>query len=156
MKIILIILAILAVAFFSVNTTSEHHAAKSPLPPRYVVNTEQEARWLAWPQPFAVSGTGSMKPYIPASRHPGEIVAVAAVERPPYEYLKKGDLVIYRWNNKLVIHQIVARQGESWITSGLNNSYYDGPRVNRETFQSRVVRVYIIAPTTNGVADNAR
>lgn len=146
-----------AISFLIVSATVACRSAKDLLPPRYVVDTEQEARALGWPQTVAVAGTGSMKPYIPGSPNPDDIVAIAAVECPPYEALKKGDLVIYRWKGKRVIHQIVARQGKNWITAGLNNSYYDGPVVSRETFLSRVKQVYVLAQASKrlveGVSD---
>jgi len=153
MKITFIIFAIPTIAFFIVSPASEHVSAKPPpLPPRYLVETEQEARQLASPPTIDVLGTGSMRPYIPASADPRQVVAVADVEFAPYDQLKKGDLVIYRFEKKLVVHQIAARQGKSWITSGISNSYYDGPSVNRETYHSRVVRVYVITKTGSGVA----
>jgi hypothetical protein len=153
MKITFIILAILTIAFFIVSPASERATAKPPpLPPRYLVETEHEARRLASSPTIEVLGTGSMRPYIPASADPRQVVAIADVEFAPYDQLKKGDLVIYRHEKKLVIHQIAARQGKSWITSGISNSYYDGPSVNRDTYHSRVVRVYVITNTRSGVA----
>ncbi len=156
MKIFLIIIAILVVAFLAVATPAAFRFAKPSLPPRYVVKTEQEARRLAGQNAVIVLGTGSMQPYIPASGNPGDVVAIATVERAPYDYLKKGDLVVYSWDRMFIIHQIMARQGKSWISSGLNNAHYDGPRVNRDTYHSRVVRIYIIAETSNEVAVSSR
>ena len=156
MKIILITLAILAVAFFAVSTPLTQRVISSSLPPRYIVKTEQEARRLAGESAVIVLGTGSMQPYIPASADPGNVVAIAAVERAPYEYLKKGDLVVYNWNNMFIIHQIMGRQGACWISSGLNNPHYDGPRVNRDTYHSRVVRIYIISDLSKSVAVSSR
>jgi len=156
MKIFLIIIAILVVAFFAVSTPVAFRFTTPSLPPRYFVKTEQEARRLAGQNAVIVLGTGSMQPYIPASADPGDVVAIATVERAPYEYLKKGDLVVYSWNNIFIVHQIMAPQGKSWISSGLHNSHYDGPRVNRETYHSRVVRVYIIAESSSNVAVNSR
>jgi hypothetical protein len=153
MKIIFIILAILTIAFFVIGPASERVTAKPPpLPPRFFVETEQDARQLALSPSIDVLGTGSMRPYIPASADPSQVVAIADVEFAPYDQLKKGDLVIYRYENKLVIHQIAARQGKSWITSGISNSYYDGPRVNLATYHSRVVRVYVITKTGSSIA----
>lgn len=153
MKITFIILAILTIAFFIISPASERASVKPPpLPPRFFVETEHEARQLASPPTIDVLGTGSMRPYIPASADPRQVVAIADVEFAPYEQLKKGDLVIYRFEKKLVVHQIAARQGKSWITSGISNSYYDGPSVNRETYHSRVVRVYVITKTGSSVA----
>jgi hypothetical protein len=156
MKTLPTLLAISALVLFIVSTTAACRSAKSLLPPRYVVNSEQEAHTLGgWPQTVPVAGTGSMKPYIPGSTDPNDVVAVAAVESPPYEALKKGDLVIYRWKNKLVIHQIVARQGKNWIAAGLNNSYYDGPVVSRETFLNRVKQVYVLAQASKRLGSDA-
>jgi hypothetical protein len=156
MKLFLIIVAILVVAFFVVATPVAFRPAKPSLPPRHVVQTEQEARRLAGQSAVIVLGTGSMHPYIPATVNPNQIVAIAAVERAPYDYLKKGDLVVYKWENTFIIHQIMGRQGKSWISSGINNPHYDGPRVTPETYHSRVVRIYIIAETTNEVAVGSR
>jgi hypothetical protein len=149
------LLVIPALACFFIGATAACRSAKSMLPPRYIVNTEQEARTLGWPQTVAVAGTGSMRPYIPGSSDPNDVVAIAAVECPPYEALNKGDLVIYSREKQLVIHQIVARQGENWIASGLNNSHYDGPVVNRDTFKSRVKRVYILAQAARRLVSGA-
>jgi hypothetical protein len=148
MKTHLVRLAILGVAFLVVSTTAACQNSYAGLPPRFYVSTEQEARVLAWPESVRVSGSGSMRPYIPASADPNAVVAVAAVEQPPYENLKKGDLVVFRWGDSYVIHQAAARLGKYWITSGLHNARYDGPRLSRESYHSRVVRVYIIDPTT--------
>lgn len=116
-----------------------------PLPPRYFVNSEQEANELGRPYTLSIAGTGSMKPYIPDSDDPSEVVAIASVEHPAYEALTEGDLVVYRSkNNHFVIHQIVARLGASWISSGINNRHHDGPAVNRNTYQCRVKSVYIL------------
>jgi hypothetical protein len=40
----------------------------------------------------------------------------------------------------------VARQGDNWISSGLANRRYDAVHVTRETYDRRVVRVYVIKP----------
>ncbi len=151
-------LAILGIALLVVSTTPACQNPYAGLPPRFYVSTEQEARVLAWPEAIRVSGSGSMRPYIPASSDPNAVVAVAAVEQPPYESLKKGDLVVFHWKDSYVIHQVAARQGDNWITSGIHNPRYDGPRLSRETYHSRVVRVYIIDPTTtsSGLIANAR
>jgi hypothetical protein len=145
MKLAPALLAIPFIALIVISTTAACRSAKSLLPPRHVVNSEAEAHTLGWPETVPIAGTGSMKPYIPGSPDPNDVVAIAAVECPPYESLNKGDLVIYRWKNKLVIHQIVAKQGKSWIASGLNNPHYDGPVVTRETFLKRVKQVYVLA-----------
>ena len=146
MKTSLRLITVLGLALLTANTTGGYRAAKSGLPPRYEVASEHEARQLAGPQAVAVVGTGSMKPYIPASPDPRKIVAFAATEPTPYDELKKGELVLYRWKDGLVIHQIVARQGEGWISSGLGNPFYDGTRVTRATYDRRVVCVYVIKP----------
>lgn len=114
------------------------------LPPRVIVKTEADAIRLAGTNIFPVKGTGSMKPYIPESDDPDKVVAILAVDNPPYEDLKKGDLVVFRLKEAQVVHQIAAAQGDKWITSGLDNSRYDGPALTRETFVSRVVKVYVI------------
>ncbi len=118
--------------------------ADLPLPPRTVVNNPEEAIKLAGPDFYPVKGTGSMKPYIPESDDPSKVVALLAVDKPPYEHLKKGDLVIFRSNGRQVVHQIAASQGEKWITTGIDNEDYDGPALNRETFISRVLHVYVL------------
>lgn len=119
-------------------------AEELPLPPRIVVNTVEEALKLAGPDLYPVKGTGSMKPYIPESDDPDKVVAILAVDKPPYEDLKKGDLVIFRADGSQVVHQIAAAQGEKWITSGIDNQHYDGPALDRETFVGRVLRVYVL------------
>ena len=143
-KINLRFLAVLAIGLFLANTHGGTLAAKSALPPRYEVTSVREARLLAGPQCVAILGTGSMRPYIPSSPDPRQIVAYAATEPTSYDELRKGELVIYRWKEGLVIHQIVARQGESWISSGLANRRYDAEHVTRESYHRRVVRVYVI------------
>lgn len=155
MKITPTLFVIPVLALLIAGATAACRSAKSLLPPSYIVNTEQEAHTLGWPQTVAVAGTGSMQPYIPGSSNPDDVVAIEAVECPPYDSLKTGDLVVYRSGKKLVIHQIVARQGENWIASGLNNSHYDGPVVNRETFQSRVKCVYILAQAARRLVSGA-
>lgn len=87
-----------------------------------------------------------MRPYIPASTDPRRIVAYASTEQTPYAELQKGELVVYRWQGGFIVHQIVARQGDNWISSGLANRRYDAVHVTRETYDRRVVRVYVIKP----------
>lgn len=116
------------------------------LPPRVVVKTQSEAIRLAGTEVLPVKGTGSMKPYIPESEDPDKVVAILAIEKPPYEELKKGDLVVFTSKDSQVVHQIAAAQGDKWITSGLDNSNYDGPALTRETYFGRVARVYVIDP----------
>ena len=145
-KINLRILAGVGLALAAANLPGGGLAAKTALPPRFEVASEREARLLAGPQAVAVVGTGSMRPYIPASADPRKIVAFAATEPTPYDELKKGELVLYRWKGGLVVHQIVARQGENWISSGLGNAHYDAVHVTRQTYERRVVRVYVIRP----------
>jgi hypothetical protein len=140
-------LAVLAIGLCLANTSGGSLAAKSALPPRYEVATPREARLLAGPQCIAVLGTGSMRPYIPASPDPRQIVAYASTEKTPYAELQKGELVVYRWQGGFIVHQIVARQGDSWISSGLSNRRYDALHVTRETYDCRVVRVYVIKPS---------
>lgn len=138
--------ALLATFFMGIAAACKTSA---PLPPRYYLESEQELQSLRLEQTVAIAGTGSMKPYIPDSENPRDIVAIASVETPPYEELTEGDLVVYRGKqNLLVIHQIVARLGASWIASGLNNPRSDGPAVNRDTFRSRVKSVYILPETS--------
>ena len=146
MNITLRFLAGVGLALAAANLPGGGLAAKTALPPRYEVASELEARQLAGPQAVAVVGTGSMRPYIPGSADPRQIVAFAATETTPYEELKTGQLVLYRWKGALIIHQIVARQGENWISSGLGNARYDAVHVTRQTYERRVVRVYVIRP----------
>jgi hypothetical protein len=137
----------IGLALFAAQAVDIRHAGKSALPPRYEVASAREARILAGAKCVAVLGTGSMRPYIPASANPRQIVAFAATEPTPYEDLQKGQLVLYHWKGELVIHQIVARQGEGWISSGLSNPRYDGMRVTQASYYRRVIGVYIIKPT---------
>jgi hypothetical protein len=139
-------LAVLAIGLCLANTRGGSLAAKSALPPRYEVATLRDARLRAGSQCVAVLGSGSMRPYIPASSDPSRIVAYASTENTPYQDLQKGELVIYRWKGGFILHQIVARQGDSWISSGLGNPRYDAEHVTRETYARRVVRVYVIKP----------
>jgi hypothetical protein len=136
--------AALAICLFLANTPGGSLAAKSALPPRFEVAALRDARLLAGPHCVAVLGTGSMRPYIPASADPRQIVAFAALENTPYAELQKGELVVYRWRGSYVIHQIVAQQGDNWISSGLANRRYDAQHVTLETYYRRVVRVYVI------------
>jgi hypothetical protein len=137
-------LAFFALALLVAQPSGSDLVAKSGLPPRYEVASEALARLLAGKQAVAVLGTGSMRPYIPASPNPQQIVAIAVTELAPYEELKNGELVVFRFKDSLVIHQIVAREGDRWISSGLANRHYDATRVSRETYERRVVRVYVI------------
>lgn len=125
------------------------------LPPRITVKTEAEALQKAGTHVYPVKGTGSMKPYIPESDDPDRVVAILKVDNPPYEELKKGDLVIFRANGTQVVHQIAAAQGDKWITTGIDNARYDGPALSRETFVSRVVCVYVIDPKAPGTPEPA-
>ena len=93
----------------------------------------------------AVLGTGSMQPYIPAGKEDSrEIVAYVQVERIAFGRVRKGDLIIFRYGNLHILHQLAAKDKDGWIASGLHNERYDYPRVTAENFVGRVVKTYLL------------
>lgn len=89
----------------------------------------------------AVSGTGSMRPYIPAGEG---IVAYCSIERVSFNQLRKNDLVVYRAGLRNIMHQLAEKEGNAWIATGLHNRTYDGVLVTADNFIGRVVRTYIL------------
>lgn len=98
-----------------------------------------------------VLGTGSMAPYIPASKageEPTEtVVAYTAVDKAPFDTIKPGDLLIYlpAWPNPAgsYIHQAITKDKDGWIMSGYHNKTYENRvRVTADNYLGRVVKVF--------------
>lgn len=140
---ILILSAILALlVIFSVVEIRKYQIALRSLPPtETVIPAQIQALLIAGKDIVAIMGTGSMRPYIPEG---DGVVAYAEVERVKFSDLKRGDLVTFRRTKYNVIHQIVARDGDAWISSGLGNSFYDEIRVTDKNLIGRVTKTYIL------------
>jgi uncharacterized protein YxeA len=141
-----IILGVLALVIGSFFIVRGHNAMIRSLPP--VVDSthaEVQSLMLAGADMVAVLGTGSMQPYIPAGKqNSSEIVAYVQVERVAFDKLRRGDLIIFRFGNLNILHQLAAKDGDGWIASGLHNERYDYPRVNVGNFVGRVSKTYLL------------
>lgn len=91
-----------------------------------------------------VLGTGSMAPLIPAGRA-DEVVAYVRIPLCAYDWLKQGDVVVFRHGKSgLVVHQLAGSDSGGWITGGINNRNYDAGRVTVMNFIGRVSEILII------------
>lgn len=97
-----------------------------------------------------VLGTGSMAPYIPASK-PGQdplktVVAYAVIDpQATFDDVKQGDLDIYFVpGEKTTICHVAAQQDSGgWIMSGLHNKLSESwRRMTKETFVAKVAKVF--------------
>lgn len=83
--------------------------------------------------PFAVIQVtgGSMEPEL----HNGEVILAVQT---PYEKLKVGDTVIFGRNGELIIHKIVAAEGDTFTTRGTANEADDAP-ITWEEYRARML-----------------
>lgn len=151
MKTIGLILAVLvasAVIYFAVRS---QRGLEAGLPSRVVCASQAEALAQAGPGSVAVLGTGSMAPYIPASRAGLDplttIVAyVVLVPGAGIADVKKGDLCIYVpvWAGRNVMHQAAEFDNGGWIMTGLNNREFENSeRMTGDKFVGVVARTYV-------------
>ncbi len=82
---------------------------------------------------MTVQPTGSMKPLFDER-------AVLVMEPAPFEQLKVGDIVTYRHPGHAmpVVHRILEKQGDHFLTKGDNNDRVDEVLITRENYQARV------------------
>jgi len=98
---------------------------------------------------YSILGTGSMAPYLPAGQ-PDEIVAYA-IARPGATFadVRKGNLVVALDPNNpagATMHQAGAKQGATWILTGLANTRSDTGRMTPDTFLAIVAKTYTWNP----------
>jgi len=102
---------------------------------------------------YAVVGTGSMVPYLPAApegKDPMATRVAFAITLPgsKIEDVKAGDLCIYTasWviGDFYVIHQAAMKDVHGWIMSGLHNKLSEsGTRVTADNFKGIVAKTYV-------------
>jgi len=103
---------------------------------------------------YAVVGTGSMVPYLPAApagQVPLDTVVAYAVPRASATFadIQEGDLCTYRADwlpdpANCVMHQAAMKDHAGWIMSGLHNkSSESGDRVTARNFRAIVARTYV-------------
>jgi hypothetical protein len=93
--------------------------------------------------PTNVLGTGSMEPHIP--RHPlgaGVIMAVAGLDRTPFDSLRSGDYVDYRSGEKRTLHKLGERTERGFVVFGTANETSDDEFVTAVNYLGRVAVVY--------------
>ena len=93
---------------------------------------------------IAIKGTGSMRPLIPASDNPEEIVAWAVVDSSKdFATLHSGQIVVFRHKDAgFLIHELSLLDKDGWISSGAYNKFYDSGRVTRENLRGVVTSIY--------------
>ena len=93
---------------------------------------------------IAIKGTGSMRPLIPASDNPNEIVAWAVVDgSKDFATLHSGQIVVFRHKDAgFLIHELSLLDKDGWISSGAYNKFYDSGRVTRENLRGVVISIY--------------
>lgn len=148
---LLIALAVLGLAAVLAFAVRNQRALERGLPPRIVTKSEAEARALAGPGCVAVLGTGSMAPFIPASKpglDPFVTICGFVVLQPgaTVEDVKTGALCVYSpdWAGRSVLHQAASFSDGGWIMTGLHNKGYENKeRMTGRNFIGLVARVYI-------------
>lgn len=142
--------AVLVIAGLGIMAWRAQRTLTSNLPPRIECRDQLDARTRAGAGAYAVLGTGSMAPFIPASLHGQDprqtLVAYAVTEPASYADIQAGDLCIYspEFHNGLVIHQAAQRDSLGWIMSGLGNARSEAAwRVTSANFKGIVARVYV-------------
>jgi hypothetical protein len=138
------------IGLFAALAVWQHRQMVRGLPLRVMCLNELDAKAQAGSGAFAVLGTGSMVPYIPAaSKGADPLKTVCAYAVPNgfgYQQIKKGDLVIYRasWTPSLVIHQAAQRDSQGWVMSGLGNKESESfARVTEKDFVAIIGEVYV-------------
>ena len=146
----LVLLAVLALAVLLVLAWRSARTLREGLPLRIACASQAEAQALA-PGAVAVLGTGSMAPYIPASRSGLDPLAtvcayVVLVPGARYTDITPGALCIYvpAWAGRHVMHQAAAQDAAGWIMTGLHNEHYENrERVTALNFIGLVARTYV-------------
>ena len=132
------------------------------LPPRELLPTQAAALTRAavysrdnCGMVYAVVGTGSMAPYLPAAplgRDPKTTVVAYAVTRAgaKFDAIKPGSLVVYAavWNPEMVVmHGAAQKDGLGWIMSGLHNERSEADwRVTLANFRGIVAQTMTWEP----------
>lgn len=142
---IILALCLVVLGAFAVIKIKEQHNRQAALPvPKTVSSAEIQLMIAMWDKDLiAVKGTGSMRPYIPGGDDEAT-VAYVEIERVSFGTLKENDLVVYRAPDTNILHQLVDRDSDGWIVSGLHNRYYDDLRVTADNYVGRVVHTYIL------------
>jgi hypothetical protein len=97
-----------------------------------------------------VLGTGSMRPFIPASKEGLDpyktVVAYNVYRKADYDEIQPGDLCTYEpadRDGQLWLHQAAAKDSAGWIMTGLANKHYENwMRVTRANFRGITVKVF--------------
>jgi hypothetical protein len=120
----------------------------TPLPPRYVYASLNEAYFAAGPFSLPLAGTGSMYPWIPKNKHGRDsIVGYAVVEQIPFNDLRAGDVIIYhdKKRDMVIIHRLVNKWGNGWLASGDSNSQSDyNIEITENVYDSRVKSIHVV------------
>jgi hypothetical protein len=77
--------------------------------------------------------TGSMQPMFGA----GNMLIQEVVNE--QTKLQSGDIIVYEYENKLIIHQIVGKVEDCFITKGMNNSLPDSVCVEKDMVKYRLL-----------------
>ena len=127
------------------------------LPPRQVAAGSMEAFTAALEfagditRVYAVVGTGSMAPYIPAAQlghDPKTTVVAYAIGRKGAKFadITPGALCVYQaeWDAKIsVIHGAIEKTQDGWIMSGLHNARSEAHwRVTQDNFRAIVEKTF--------------
>jgi hypothetical protein len=120
-------------------------SSKVMIQPEVLPLVEIKARMAEAPAEWVgVLGTGSMAPLIPAGA-PDKVVAYVHIPPCSFDWLKQGDVVVFRHGRAgLVVHELAGSDSSGWITGGLNNRNYDAGRVTVMNFIGRVTEILII------------
>lgn len=88
-------------------------------------------------QVYTIAPTGSMKPTL-------DEYSIVAVEPTAFEYLRAGDIVIYRSaKGSPIIHRLLAHATEKqWVVLGDNNPRIDAEAVTPTNFLGRVCAIF--------------
>ena len=137
-----LIIAALILAVLTMLELRRQSAAVASLPPTQLAQLHEIQHLLiAGADLVAISGTGSMRPYLPAGVG---IVAYAQLERVSFDQLQAHDLVAFRAPHGNILHQLARPDNGDWIATGLNNAHYDATRVSADNFIGRVVKTYVL------------
>lgn len=129
----------------------QHKAMVAGLPARHVCASQEEARQQAGGLAYPVLGTGSMAPYLPASRPGVDLSSVVVAYAVPdvlkgFNDVKKGDLCVYwaGWAMATVVHQAAEKDKSGWVMSGLNNKRSETwARMTPDNFRAVIKEVYV-------------
>ena len=148
---ILLVSAVLGIAVLVIIARHKQSVLENGLPLRIVCNDQTDALKRAGGGAIAISGTGSLAPFIaaaPAGSDPSATVMAYAVidSTATFGDIRAGTLCIYaaNWTKLPVMHQASAKDSLGWIGSGLHNSRSESfARITPQNFVGIVARVYV-------------